>query len=187
MEMQTFWGAVTAIAAVTTSLVAVITLLALKRDSMDRTRPYLVATLNKAVLTENGELRIENVGQSSAKNVRVWFSPALPTLSDAEEADKVAPFLRKRYEVQIATWAPGVSFTNLYQSAREDYEPVPSDVRVVIRYQDQHRRFFLDYYDLSMDHLRFDTGAYPSNSDERGMRRREVKALEAVARGIGRA
>ena len=54
---------------------AIWTLLAIKQDSRDRTRPVLIAELKRSVLTAAAELHVRNVGQSVACNVSVKFDP----------------------------------------------------------------------------------------------------------------
>lgn len=185
-EPTTTWTALGSIATATAAVVAIWTLIALKQDSADRTRPVIVAELKPAVLTRNAELIIRNAGQSVARDVNVAFDPPLPVLEGAEAEGTTTPFLQRRYSRTIPTLAPGMVLDNFYQDATDATEPVPDDFSVTIRYTDMHGRQYADTYELSLDALRDQTGSYPSNTDERGMQRRWVKALEAIARGVGR-
>jgi hypothetical protein len=97
-QYSAFWGAVEAIATVAAAAVAIITLLGLRRDSADRTRPVMVADLRPEVLSPHTSiLVVSNVGQSVAKNVKTSFNPPLPELAGPEAAGKVTPFLQRRY------------------------------------------------------------------------------------------
>lgn len=185
-EPTTTWTALGAIATATAAVVAIWTLIALKQDSADRTRPVIVAELRAAVLTRNCELIIRNAGQSVARDVSVEFDPPLPVLEGKEAMDKVTPYLQRRYSRTIPSFAPGQVMDNIYQEAADSTEPVPDNFTVTIRYKDMHSRNFTDSYVLSVDTLRDQTGAYPSNTDDKGIQRRLVNAIEAIARGVGR-
>ncbi|BBZ09678.1 hypothetical protein MDOR_38470 [Mycolicibacterium doricum] len=73
-----------------------------------------------------------------------------------------------------------------YQDAEDRDEPVPDDFSITFRYSDMRGRRYEDTYELSLSTLLDQTGSYPANTDDNGMRRRLVKALEAIARGVGR-
>ncbi|MCF6386543.1 hypothetical protein L2K20_06130 [Mycobacterium sp. MBM] len=181
----TSWAAFGAIATVATAVVAIWTLIALKQDSADRTRPVIVAELRHAVLSRYSEFLVRNVGQSVARNVRVEFDPPLPG-PDSAVPGVLTPFLQRRYSRVIPTFAPGMVMDNYYQDAEDPSEPLPEDFAVRISYSDGHGREFVDTYELTLGTLNDQTAGYPSNDDERGMQRRVAKALEAIARGVGR-
>ncbi|WP_131827623.1 hypothetical protein [Mycolicibacterium fortuitum] len=184
----TTWTAFGSIATVSAAVVAIFTLVSLKQDSVDRTRPVMIAELKHAVLTQNSELLIRNVGQSVARNVKVDFNPPLPDPADGDAEERVGvltPFLQRRYSRVIPTFPPGMVMDNYYQGAKDD-EPVPDDFTVTISYVDAHGRTYSDAYELTMGALRDQSGSYPANRDDAGMQRRWVKAVEAIARGVGR-
>lgn len=185
-DPATTWTALGSIATTAAALVAIWTLVALKQDSADRTRPVILAELRPAVLTRNAELIIRNAGQSVAQNVKVSFDPPLPALEGADANGKLTPFLQRRYSRTIPSFAPGLVLDNYYQDATDSTEPVPDEFTVTIRYTDTHGRSYTDSYELAMSTLHDQSGSYPSNTDENGIQRRWVKALEAIARGIGR-
>lgn len=185
-EPTSTWAAIASIATVTAAVVAIWTLIALKQDSADRTRPVIVAELRAAVLTQNAELIVRNAGQSVARNVKVDFDPPLPNEGDESTAGVLTPFLQRRYSRTIPTFAPGMVMDNYYQDSDGSEEPVPDDFTVTIRYSDTRGRSFIDSYELTLGTLRDQTGSYPGNTDDKGMQRRLVKALEAIARGVGR-
>jgi hypothetical protein len=186
-EPSTMWAGLGSAATLVTAVAAVWTLVALRQDSRDRTRPMMVAELKPSVLTDNAELHITNAGPSVAQNVKVDFDPPLPVLTGAEADGKLTPFLQRRYERVIPTFTPGMVMDNLYQDATEPDEPVPDDFAVKFTYSDTRGRRYTDAYFLSLETLRNQTGAYPSTRGEDGERRRTVKAIESIARGIGRA
>lgn len=188
-EPTTTWTAFGSIATVSAAVVAIFTLISLKQDSADRTRPMLIAELKHTVLTRDAELLVRNVGQSVARNVKVDFDPPLPDPADGDAEERVGvltPFLQRRYSRVIPTFPPGMVMDNFYQDAEDNDEPVPDDFTVTIAYTDSHGRKYTDSYDLTMGTLRDQSGAYPANTDEKGIQRRWVKALEAIARGVGR-
>ncbi|BBY98369.1 COG1361 family protein [Mycolicibacterium fallax] len=182
----TTWTAFGSLATITAAVVAIWTLVALKRDSADRTRPVILAELRAAVLTRDAEFIVRNVGQSVARDVKVDFDPPLPVLEGDAAEGLATPYLQRRYSQVIPTFPPGLALYNSYQDANDNDEPTPDDFTATITYYDMHGHKYTDSYDLTMDVLRGHTAGYPSNTDDKGMQRREVKALEAIARGIGR-
>jgi len=186
-QFTAFWSAVTGIAAVVTGLVAIFTLLALRSDSRDRTRPVVSADLLPVTLSHGtSELVIQNVGPSVAKEVQVTFDPNI-----TEDIGQMAAYIARRYSKVIPTMGPGRRLTNVYghwvgDSSDKLDEPVPKDLTVSISYKDTHGRRYTDSYELSVGTLRNQTTTSPSNTDDAGMKRRWVTALEAIARGIGR-
>lgn len=185
-DPQTAWSAVAAIATVVGAGGALWTLIEIKKDSRDRTRPMMTAELRSAVLTQNAELHIRNRGQSVAKNIRVTFDPPLPVLEGSEAEGLTTPFLQRRYADVITTLTPGLVLDNIWNSATTRVEPVPDDFTVHFEYEDDRGRRYADDFELSMGTLQNQTGSYPSNTDDLGLRKRTVKAIEAVARGVGR-
>lgn len=186
-QISAFWSGVTAVAAVVTGMVAIVTLLAIKRDSRDRSRPAVVAELPPMTLARGtSELAIQNVGAGVAKDVKVTFDPEL-----TEDTGQLTAFLVRRYSRTIPTMGPGRRLSNIYSQSvgdgsPEQTEPVPRDVVVTITYKDTHERVYEDRYALALDTLRNETTSSPANTDERGMQRRLVQALEAIARGVNR-
>lgn len=184
-QLTAFWTAVTGVCAVVTSIVAIASLLAIRADSRDRTRPVVGAELLPIVLSHGTcELVIQNVGASVAKNIRVEFDPPIRA-----GMGKIAGYLERRYQEPIPTMGPGRRLTNVYGHRRGDGtaafdEDVPLDVAVTIKYEDSHGRNYQDMYRLTSQTLMNETTTSPSNTDEKGMQRRLVQALEAVARGV---
>ncbi len=186
-QYAAFWSGVGAVATVAAAAVAIFTLFAIRRDSRDRARPVLAADLLPVALSHGTvELVIQNVGVGVAKEVRVSFEP--PVL---ESHGQIAGFLARRYQPTIPTMGPGRRLTNIYahwvgDGSHDLREPVPKDLAVTIRYRDTHNRQYEDLYELSTGTLRNQTTTSPSDTDDAGMRRRLVKAVEVIARGIDR-
>ncbi|MBN7388546.1 Uncharacterised protein [Mycobacteroides abscessus subsp. abscessus] len=176
---STTWTALAALATVAAAVVAIGTLVALRQDSADRTRPVMVAELKSAVLTKNAELLVRNTGQSVARDVVVEFDPPLP------EGGDLTPFIRRRYSKPIPTFAPGMVMDNYYQG-HDDSEPVPDECTITFCYRDSHGRRYTDSYPLTMATVRDQTGAYPSSKYEGAMEKRLTEAVEALARNFGR-
>ena len=171
--------------AVITGLVAILTFLSLKRDSIDRTRPVIAVDLRPVVLSHGTcELTVQNVGQSVAKDVRITFDPPI-----TETMGQIAAFLARRYGRTIPTMTPGRRLTNIYAHSVGDGsgdldEAVPKEFTVKAQYADSHGRSYEDSYALSLEVLNNQTTSSPSNTDPKGLQRRWVKALEAIAQGV---
>ena len=193
-QISAFWNGVTAFATIAAALVAIFTLRALRSDSSDRTRPLMTAELRPVpLLRGRSELVISNGGASVAKNVQVDFDPPLPDLNGPGAAGKMTPFLRRRYSKPITTWTPGMRFSNVYfagvpgdNGTFMNNEPLPDEFTVTIQYEDAHRRHYSDRYDLSIGAWSDETFSHPGNTDEKGMQKRQIQAIEAIARGVGR-
>lgn len=186
-QPATVWSAVAALASVATAIVAAITLFAIRDDSRDRTRPMMTAELVPTVLSQTLEVLITNRGQSVARDVKVTFVPPLPALTGKDAEGLVVPFLQRRYVSPISTVTPGMTMRNIYQSGSSDREPVPDDFQVNFDYRDDRGRRYRDSYDLSVTLFKHETMAGPSGTTEKQIVRRVTKALEAIARGVGRA
>lgn len=194
-QIEAFWTGVGALAAVAASIVAIVTLVALRRDSTDRTRPMLYAELRPVLLVTIPEraLVLRNGGATPAHNVRVTFEPPLPAFDQPGDEQKLTRFLKRRYDKTIATWPPGMELSNLYfigvagsDGQVVNREPVPDAFAVTICYQDIRGRKYTDTYNLDDRVWPDETRATPGDTDENGLRRREVRAVEAIARGVGR-
>jgi hypothetical protein len=185
-QVSAFWAGVTAIAALITGVIAVVTLLAIRQDSRDRTRPVIVADLLPELFTPStSELVVQNVGQSVAKEIRVTFEPAI-----TEEMGELVAYVARRYSRVIPTMGPGRRLSNIYAHMKPGTgladEDVPHHLVVDISYKDAHGYAYRDRYGLTLDTLLGETNSNPSNTDEAGMRRRLVRALEETARGVNR-
>lgn len=186
-QYSAFWTGVGAVATVAAAVVAIVTLLSIKSDSRDRARPVLSAELLPITLSRGTmELVVQNVGAGVAKDVKVTFDPPV-----TEDIGTMAAYMTRRYAGVIPTMGPGRRLTNVYghwtgDGGHELDEPVPKQVTVTITYRDSHGRSYTDTYDLDVMTLRNQTTTSPGNTDEQGMRKRLVQAVEAIARGVNR-
>ncbi|NNM44591.1 hypothetical protein [Knoellia koreensis] len=189
-QYSAFWSAVGALATLAAAVVAIMTLLALRRDSQDRTRPVMGAYLQAHPLSHGtSELVVTNYGPTPARDVRVIFDPPLPKLEGAEARGKITPFLEKRYDQVIPTVAPGMKLINVYTvMGDQNDEPVPNSFTISFSYTDMRGRTrYKDAYPLSVETLRNSTSTSPSDKPGGSdIPKRTAKALEAIARGIGR-
>jgi hypothetical protein len=183
---QTTWAAMASVATVMAAVVGIWTLVSLRQDSRDRTRPVMIAEIRPGVLSDVAELLVRNAGPSVAKNVRFTFNPALPVLEGAEAAGKLTPYLKRRYSRTVPTFGPGMVMHDVYQSASEPFEPVPDDFTLTVDYDDTHGRHYTDSYELSVTTLRDHTRTEPGDRDEPALQLRVARAVEAIARGVGR-
>jgi len=192
-QLTAFWSGVAAIATVATGVVAIMTFLAIRSDSRDRSRPVMSADLLPLALTDgSSELVITNLGQSVARRVQVTFDPPLPQLSGEARNGLVTPYLRDRYLGELPVVGPGRQLRNVYSvgvpGGGDDLvndEPTPDNITVKFVYEDSHGREYRDEYPLTLNMLMNETEHFPSGGEETHGRR-TVKALEAIARSIDR-
>ncbi len=183
---QTTWAAMASLATVTAAVVGVWTLISVRQDSRDRSRPVMIAEIRPGVLSDIAELIVRNVGPSVAKNVTFKFRPDLPVLEGPDAVGKTTPYLKRRYSRTFPTFGPGMLTHDVYQSSGEPFEPVPDDFTLTIDYDDAHGRHYTDSYDLSVTTLRDHTRTERHEDDESALRQRTTRAVEAIARGVGR-
>ena len=177
---------VTAVVAIGTGIVAVLTLFALRSDSRERTRPMMTAELVPDVIDQAKLLFvIRNVGPTPAKSVQVRFRPPIP--DDA----RVARYLSARYAAPIPTLAPGSELLSVYGQMIDDglgSDTAPMAFSVDFEYDDMRKKHYNDSYDL--DVMVFHDNPVPggaavgTRSEE--LMRRYSTALEAIARGRAR-
>lgn len=189
-QISAFWSGVGAIATAAAAIVAIITLLALKKDSHDRTRPVMGAYLQAHPLSHGtSEFVVTNFGPTAACDITVTFDPPLPKLEGPQAAGKLTPYLQQRYDQVIPTVAPAMKLINLYQVGGDSNdEPVPDDFTVTFAYTDMGaKNRYEEAYRLSVQTLRNSSTTAPADKpDGSDMPKRQVKALEAIARGLGR-
>jgi hypothetical protein len=186
-QVSAFWTAIGALATVVTGVVAIVTLLALRRDSRDRSRPVIAVDLVPVVLgLGESELVVENVGVGIARDVSVSFDPPIE-----ESMGDLAAYLQRRYSRTIPTMTPGRRLANIYAIARGDgsrelSDPVPAHLSVTVTYTDTHGHHYADSFQLTTDTLFDETSSSPSSSGDEAMRKRLTKAVESIAKGLGR-
>lgn len=197
-QIEAFWTGVGAVAAVVTGIVAIWTLIALRHDSADRTRPMISAEMRPVLLVESPPRRalvLRNGGATPARNAKVTFDPPLPDL-DFEPGGKGqwTYFLRRRYSALIATWPPGMELSNLYFLGTTgpdgknwvNEEPLPTEFTVVVAYEDARGRSYSDRYVLDDEVWSDESTSRPSGGTADELRKREIRAVETIARGVGR-
>jgi hypothetical protein len=182
----TTWTAMGSIATVAAAVVAIWTLAAVRQDSRDRSRPVMIAEIRAGVLSEIAELIVRNVGPSVARRVTFKFDPELPILEGAAADGLTTPYLQRRYSRTVPTFGPGMVMHDVYQSANPPFEPVPEDFTLTIDYYDAHDRHYTDSYELSVITLHDHTRTESADNDLPNLQRRTTRAVEAVARAIGR-
>lgn len=187
-DPATVWAGVSALAAVITSLVAVFTLGHIRKDSRDATRPMVVAELRDVPLaTATMALVVRNVGRSVARNVTITFDPPLPQPEDLHGG--LVHHVNRRYADPIPTLTPGTRFENIwrFRGDADRGQEVPAD-RVVATavYEDTRGRSYEDRYVLATDLYEWGTLTEPGGTDDKALQKREVKAVEAVARALDR-
>ena len=115
-----------AIAIVVTAIYAKRTLVAAKDDSRARTRPALVAYLERELLSHGAILLvIKNFGPSSASDVRVAFDPPAPDIEDvaALSDSDMTKWLYQRFAEPVPNWAPGWSTSNVIRAGQDYHIP----------------------------------------------------------------
>ncbi len=193
-QYSAFWSGVGALATLAAAIVAAWTLVALRNDSRDRPRPVMAADLQHVVLSDSGlDLIISNTGQSIAKEVEVAFDPPLPLLVGDEAEGMITPVLQQRYATKIPTVVPGKQLRNVYfvgtkivDGQKRNSEPVPDQFTVRFAYKDTRGRSYSDSYDLDVSVLGLESAMNPSTPTPEGKENRRLKAIEAIARAIGR-
>jgi hypothetical protein len=182
------WDAITAIAAVLGLLIAGATawfgwqaIESARRDSRDRTRPYVIADMGIAPGSQSVMLRVRNVGQSVARNVSVTFTPDLPGPESADPG-VLTPSLRRRYLRPVTMIAPGQALSNVWWTGQSvpgsqemiNAEPLPDGVTVVVAYVDDRGTTYSDMFALSAETMYLE-GVSVSSTSIRGR-------LESIAR-----
>ena len=177
MDLGALWqwindngSGLSAIAAISTGVVAIIALRSAAMDSRERTRPYVVAEFRRAENSHSAiDLVIRNTGQSVARDVRVAFSPSF------EVPDVGGPYmtsyLLQRYATPIPTLGPGQELSNIWFSGRSvpgsnemaNHEPTPDLVTVTVTYRSTHSTH-QDVFPLHVDLIRLTTFSTSSTS-----------------------
>lgn len=194
-------AAITAVSVVVAAWVGIRTLRQTKRDSISRSRPMVVATLERDPHPTglSAFLVVENYGQSVAYNVTVTFDPPIHDVGTQSGQPSFVPMLLRRYAEPIANLAPGVALRSIWNIPnRESHgensrypndEPIPDRVLAMIRYsdrpgfwnQDAHR--YTETFVLDIEILRGDVIVSHSD-DQLGLLKRSTKALEGMAADV---
>lgn len=163
-----FWSAVESVATAVAAVTAMITLIALREDSADRTRPVVVADLEHppAVYGNQGlDLVIRNAGATAAHDLRITFEPD-PLIIDETDQENPrdrsrADRLIKRFKHPFTVLPAGRRLrTNYFWSEADPNDPsgnkvwngnpVPDRLAVKLSYRGRGRKVFTDRFDLDV-------------------------------------
>ena len=171
-----------AIAIVVTARLAKGTLEAAREDSRARTRPVMVAELQRELLAHGSTLLVvKNLGSSVAKQVELHFDPHPPNDVGALGEADMMKWIYDRYSTPVTTWAPGWVASNVIRSGHEEISPLT----VTIKYQGPDGTRYEDPYFLNPDHVMKETESNPSKTDDPiKLEQQKVSALQALVRTI---
>ena len=171
-----------AVAIIVTALYAKRTRAAAKEDSRARTRPVLVAYLERELLSHGTILLVvKNFGASSATDVCVDFDPPAPS------ADKVAAlpdsdmkkWLYQRFAEPVPVWGPGWTTSNVIRSGQDSLEPIT----VTLSYEGPDGTKYSEPFVLHPDHVLKETSSGPSKADDPvKLGQQAVSAIQALVR-----
>jgi hypothetical protein len=173
-----------AIAIIATAIYAKRTLAAAKDDSRARTRPALVAYLERELLSHGAILLvIKNFGPSSATDVRVAFDP--PALAKEDVAalpdSDMKKWLYQRFAESVPIWAPGWATSNVIRSGQDPLQPFA----VTLSYRGADSTEYEERFALYPDHILKETSCTPSKADSLiKVAQQGVSALHALVRTI---
>lgn len=173
-----------AVAIIVTAIYAKRTLVAATDDSRARTRPALVAYLERELLSPGTILLVvKNFGPSSAANVRVAFDPPAPSNDDvaALPDSEMKKWLYQRFAAPVPVWAPGWTTSNVIRSGQD---PLDS-FTVWLSYLGPDGTSNAEDFALHPDHILKETSSAPSKTDNPiKLGQQGVSALQALVRTI---
>lgn len=171
-----------AIAVIVTALYAKGTLEATREDSRARTRPVIVAELQRELLSHGTILLvIRNLGASVAKDVSVTFDPPAPDDVDSLPISDNWGWIYKRFGQPITTWSPGWTTSNVVRAGDDTL----NDFVVTVNYAGPDDTKYEDVYHLHPSHTLNETTSNPSKvSDPIKLEQQKVSALQALVRTL---
>lgn len=173
-----------ATAIIVTAIYAKRTLVAAKADSRARTKPALVAHLERELLSHGTILLvIKNFGSSSAADVRIAFDPPAPAKEDivALPDSDMWKWVYQRFSEPVPVWAPGWSTSNVIRSGQDPLAPFI----VMASYLGPDGTRYEDAFALNPDHILKETSSTPSKSDDPiELGQQAVSALHALVRSV---
>lgn len=172
--------------------VAVNTLKQMKKDSLDRSRPYIFASLVPSLAGGHKyDLLIENSGESAARRVKFRFLDApnepddiaemLLALEGIEHTMPPKTRIRRYWRLELAkghTWSTG----------GDDPAGMPTKGNIEISYSDNEGRRFKDHYSLDIASIGGSPMPEegPNVKDELSNEQKDQhKMLAVIARSIG--
>lgn len=173
-----------AIAIIVTAIYAKRTLVATKDDSRARSRPALVAYLERELLSHGTVLLvIKNFGLSPAGDVQVAFDPPAPSREDvaALPDSDMTKWLYQRFADPIPVWAPGWSTSNIIRAGQDTMQPLV----VTAAYNGPDGTRYEERFPLHPDHILKTTSSTPSKTDDPiELGQQAVSALQALVRTL---
>ena len=151
-------GGVSALAAIVTAAIAIVSLVSAASDSRSRSQPVVLAEIRRAPDADTSfDLVVRNAGPTVARDVSVSFEPPLELPAGEPPETYALLWIIKRYEKVIPMLAPGQELSNTwwFGAAREgeiqNIEPTPDRVLIVVRYRGRGRRWRTEQFPIDMD------------------------------------
>ena len=183
-------------AAVWAATNASITLVQVRNNSREQTRPFVVAELRLHPFSKGiQELVIRNCGPTAARDLEISFDPPIP--DPDPDVPTVTGALVRRFGRTINVLGPGTELVQIYQvgelvpgsNALMNSEPVPEQVVVsVTYYAGPDRDEYTDDFELDIHNLGLSTSvSSPDSPAVQGKSRTKsldeiAKATKAIAR-----
>ncbi|MDN5563679.1 MAG: hypothetical protein L0G49_07895 [Luteococcus sp.] len=171
-----------ALSAVAAALTAIWALRRAVADSLDRSRPVVIAEFQRPEhSTSSIDFVVRNTGASPARDLRLVFEPPLVQPASGKS---VGGFVVQRYADAIGILGPGQDLRNVWYStdisSKDNLEQLPERVHVTVSYRRSKWRRWKDCFPLNVDDVRLTTFAVESDS-MLGSARASRKALEKIA------
>ncbi|MBB1197789.1 MULTISPECIES: hypothetical protein [Curtobacterium] len=182
-----------ALAAIGTAIIAIVTLVSTGLDSRSRTQPVVLAELRYAKNSDTTiDFVVRNLGPTVARDVLVEFDPPLEVPKiEPTGAGRPTSYIVKRYEKPIAMLAPGQELSNTWwygveQGAqRVNAEPTPDQVTIRIRYRGRGWRWIKETYPIDVDIMTLATST-ESSSSTKGRIGSIEKSLKTIAQVLSK-
>lgn len=175
-------ASLSAVLTIVTAVVAVQTLRAAREDSRARSRPVIVASLQRELLAQGTiNLVLRNFGASLATRVTVSFDPRPPADLESLTDGDMRKWLFQTYEKPIHTWPPGWELSNVVRAGYDDIEPFA----VLIEYFGPDGTRYSERIDIDPVPVLKHTTATPTKADNPiKIGQQAVSALQALVRAI---
>lgn len=182
---------VSALAAIATAVIAIVTLIAAGQDSRRRTQPMVVVELRYAPDSDTSiDLVVRNAGPTVARDVWVTFDPPLDVPSVGEDGDGPAVgYVVKRYAKPLPMLAPGQELSNTWFVASypggklTNVEPSPERVTVRVKCKGVGWGWIHWTYPIDIEAMTLATST-TSSSSHKGRLESISKSLDAIAKSM---
>jgi hypothetical protein len=182
-------GGISAIAAVATGVIAIVTLIRAGSDSRKRSQPMVLAELRPAKDSDSViDLVVRNAGTTVARNVKVTFDPVIEVPAERAHEPLVTPSLVQRYATEIPTLAPAQELSNIYWAGEHgsgsdltNREPTHDRVTVTVEYSGLGWWRLRDSFVLDVKVVTLTTWSESSNSMI-GRVRAIASALDSISK-----